>query len=197
MKSYFTTKKIALMAVFTALTTVVTVFLRIPMVSTNGYINFGDAIIFITGALMGPIPASTVGGIGSAIADLVGYPIWAPFTFIIKALEGFICGLICKVLVRENYNYLLNAFIGLFSMLIASLWMVIAYFFAGWILSGYGGAVESFVGNLIQGGVSVAVAMGLVYLTNLPYVAKRMGVTDTWNMQISKKKNKDDTNKDE
>ena len=55
-------------------------------------VNLGEAYIY-SSLLFGGLPAAIIGGIGSALADIVGgYPAWAPITFFIKGLEGFIVG---------------------------------------------------------------------------------------------------------
>ena len=49
------TVKLSLAAVFAALVTVSTLILQIPVPSTGGYINVGDAMIFTSALLFGPI----------------------------------------------------------------------------------------------------------------------------------------------
>lgn len=97
------TLKLAFIGIMCALTTVVTWVLPIPMPATEGYINFGDAVIFLTALFAGPVPAMVVGGIGSMLADVIGgYMHWAGFTLLIKGLEGLICGLIVKKLNKKR-----------------------------------------------------------------------------------------------
>lgn len=167
------TFKIALIGIFTALTFVVTITIRVPMIGTNGYVNIGDAIIYITAAVLGPIPALLAGGIGSCIADLIGYPIWAPFTLIIKGLEGFIVGILLKLLLKKGGSIWKNILGGLISMIVSAVFMIIMYFFAGWILSGLGGAIQSIVGNIFQGGISIVIAMVAIFVFQLPKIAER------------------------
>ncbi|MEM4246101.1 MAG: ECF transporter S component [Candidatus Bathyarchaeia archaeon] len=82
----------SLAAVFTAMVAALTLLIRIPVPATGGYINFGDTVIFVSALLFGPLVGGLSGGIGSAIADMIGYPVFAPFTFVIKGLEGFLIG---------------------------------------------------------------------------------------------------------
>ena len=86
--------RISLMAVFTALITVSTLVVRIPVPATGGYINIGDAMIFIVALSFGRAIGGIAGGLGSAIADMIGFPAFAPFTLIIKGFEGYIAGAI-------------------------------------------------------------------------------------------------------
>ncbi len=90
----FDTRSIAAMAIMGALTTVVTMF-ALPFAPTGGFFNLGDAIVMTTAIVFGPIIGGVAGGLGSALADLfLGYSAVAPFTVIIKGLEGFIIGTI-------------------------------------------------------------------------------------------------------
>jgi uncharacterized membrane protein len=82
-------------AAFIALVTASTLLIKIPVPVTQGYINLGDAAVIIAALLFGPRTGLIAGGIGLALADwLGGYAHWAPFTLIIKGLEGFLVGLI-------------------------------------------------------------------------------------------------------
>lgn len=86
-------KNIGIVAVFSALAFVATRFLQIPILQTGGYLNFGEAIIYIAAIFFGPTVGGLVGAIGPALADVTSpYAAFAPFTFIIKGLEGFIVG---------------------------------------------------------------------------------------------------------
>ncbi len=78
------TKNICLTAVFSALVCIVTIFIQIPI--PLGYFNIGNALILICCCLL-PSPYSTIAGsAGSAIADLITFPVWTIPTLIIKAL---------------------------------------------------------------------------------------------------------------
>lgn len=69
-----------------AMTTAATLLIVIPT-PTKGFINLGDSFVNIGAWLMGPAYGAAAAGIGSSLADLIaGYSIYAPATFIIKAL---------------------------------------------------------------------------------------------------------------
>ena len=86
-------KNIGIVAVFSALAFVATRFLQIPILQTGGYLNFGEAIIYIAAIFFGPTVGGLVGAIGPALADVTSpYAAFAPFTFMVKGLEGFIVG---------------------------------------------------------------------------------------------------------
>ena len=78
-----------------ALVTIVTMTISIP-IGMQGYLNFGDILIFASALLFGPQVALIAGGLGSALADLLsGYAVWIPITLLAKGLEGYIAGKIC------------------------------------------------------------------------------------------------------
>ncbi|MEG1791832.1 MAG: ECF transporter S component [Clostridia bacterium] len=150
------TLKISLLGILTALTTVATIIIVIPIPSTDGYVNFGDTIIFLTACLMGGVPAMLVGGIGSALADLIVAPHWAIFTLVIKSIEGLVAGLLMSA-----FKMLPSALSKLIALFIAALWMVLGYYFAGAIMYGWAGSLASVPMNLLQAGVSLVLGFAL------------------------------------
>ncbi len=88
---------ITVTAVFTALVFLSTYLFQIPIPATQGYFNLGDIMIFITSLTFGPTVGGFAGGIGSFLSDaLGGFGTFAPFTLIIKGLEGYVAGLISR-----------------------------------------------------------------------------------------------------
>ena len=87
---------IPLIAIMTAVTTVLTMFVKIPT-PTRGYLNLSDTMIFFSAYAFGPWVGGIVGGLGPALSDLIsGYPQWAIFTFVIDGLQAVIAGLIIR-----------------------------------------------------------------------------------------------------
>jgi uncharacterized membrane protein len=84
--------KITASAIFIALVFVTTTILRIPIPATGGNFNLGDSVIFAAALLYGPMVGGVAGGVGAAISDAIGFPIFAPGTLIIKFFEGLITG---------------------------------------------------------------------------------------------------------
>ncbi|NLB91052.1 MAG: ECF transporter S component, partial [Clostridiales bacterium] len=64
-------KKLTLGGALSALVLLFTYIFKIPVPATGGYVHLGDGIIFLAAALLGPY-AAFIGGIGSALADLMG-----------------------------------------------------------------------------------------------------------------------------
>jgi uncharacterized membrane protein len=97
-------KDISIAGLFIALTFIVTYFsgqfIKSPV--PGGYLNIGDAVIFIAAILFGPLIGFLAGSIGSALSDAAfGVYMFVPGTFVIKGLEGFIAGVVYRYLIRK------------------------------------------------------------------------------------------------
>ena len=78
---------LALASIFLAMITLVTMYGMVPIVW--GYLNLGDAMIMLSATILPISLAGLVGGIASALADLLGgYSQYALFTLVIKGLEA-------------------------------------------------------------------------------------------------------------
>ncbi len=142
--TYLTTT--AILATVVCVTTAY--LLHIPFGANGAYIHLGDTFIYLAAALLPKPYAMTVGALGSAMADLLTAPIWAPGTMIIKAAlvlpfpkaHG-------KMIQRKTY----------FSLLIAALITMASYAVYERILFGtWAGAVLSLVSSLVQSIASAA-----------------------------------------
>lgn len=149
-----TTFYVVLIALFSALVCVLTIFVQIPW--GKGYINFGDTLIFLAASLLGPVGGMIAGAIGSSLADLFsGFATYAPFTFVVKGGEGFLCGILYTYVFRKQRPMLRR----LFSMLIAGAWMIIGYFLTDLMLYGWEASLFNFVSGPIQAGASLVIAL--------------------------------------
>ncbi len=166
----FTTKKLVLSALMTAIVFIITFtpFLQIPSPMTQGYYNIGDAAIMIAAILLGRRVGFVAGGIGSALADIVtGYYIYAPATLIIKGIEGYIIGAI-----GSNKNGVPSRMRQAVAVTAGGLEMVLGYFLYQVTVMrainptlGMASIIADLPGNLIQGGLSAVLA--LIFLTVL------------------------------
>ena len=148
-------------ALLTALVAAVTRVVQIPMPATEGYINVGDAVIIAGALLFGGMTGGLAGGIGSALADLLGgYSHWAPFTLVIKGLEGLLIGLGARsfgVDLRRPMGLLVGGILAL----VGTGWMVSGYFLVEWHLYSLGPALASMPGNALQAAVSLVCGLPL------------------------------------
>ena len=154
--------QISLMAVMSALVAVGTLIVRIPN-PMGGYFNVGDVMIFVAALTFNPLIGGVAGGLGSAIADIIGFPVFALPTLVIKGLEGLLAGLITnkKKLYRD-----------VIAVAAAGTEMVIGYFLVELYLWGLGGALAEVPANIAQiaiGGL-VGIPIALVLRRRLPEI---------------------------
>jgi uncharacterized membrane protein len=84
-------------SLFTALVCIATMSFTVYVPSTRGYFNIGETMIYTAAILFGPFIGAFAGGVGSMLADvLLGYYYYAPATLVIKAIEGFVVGSLCR-----------------------------------------------------------------------------------------------------
>ena len=156
-------------AMFAALIFVATKLIQITT-PTGGFLHFGDCFILIAAWVLGPTYGFAAAGIGSALADLMGYAQYVPGTFFIKGMMAFTAALIVHAFVKKSGKLRLLGFI--VSGLAAELIMVGGYYLYEATLLGYGfaGALEGIPGNCLQG------AFGLVFGVVLVQVIAKTGV---------------------
>jgi uncharacterized membrane protein len=81
-------------ALMSAIIFVVTYVVRIPIpFASGGYLNIGDAPLYIAAYLLGGPAGAVAGAIGASMSDIAaGFVPYAVPTAIIKGLMGFTCG---------------------------------------------------------------------------------------------------------
>lgn len=141
-------KKLILAALFAALSCVATMSIRIPTPGTSGYIHPGDAIVILSGVILGPVWGFLAGGIGSALSDLIGgYFIYVPITFVIKGLVALASGLLYQKVGKNQKSRYIAVILGGVAdiLLVAGGYFVCEFFIYG------AGAAASIPANIIQG----------------------------------------------
>ena len=135
------TADIAVTAVMTALVIVFTSFIKVP-IGAGGYIHLGDLMILLSASIL-PLPFALLSScVGAALSDvIVGAPIWAPFSLIVKALI-----VLCFTAKKDKILCARN-FIGCGLSCIIT---VVGYFFSEVIIYGNWGAYVSMPWNLVQ-----------------------------------------------
>ena len=87
------TKRLALAGQLCGATLLLTL-LSIPLPSGYGYVNLGDAGVFLCACLLPGGLGALAAGLGAALADLIlGWAIYAPVTLVIKGLTALLAGL--------------------------------------------------------------------------------------------------------
>lgn len=142
-------KKIVMAALFAAFACVATMSIRIPTPGTGGYIHPGDAIVILSGVILGPVWGLLAAGIGSAMADLMGgYFIYVPITFAIKGAVAFAAGSIYRNMGKTSKSrYVAVALGGIADIILVAG----GYFVCECPLYGAAAAAASVPANIIQG----------------------------------------------
>ena len=160
------THKLVTYSLLIALVCVGTMFIKIHVPATNGYVNIGDAFIIISSLMFGPVAGMIAGGIGSAMADLLsGYAHFAVFTLIVKGIEGYIIG---WLFVKFGGTKLA----GMYSSLAGVAFMVLGYFMVETVMySSYKVALQSIAFNGVQ-----ALASFIIGYPVFSYISKNVRV---------------------
>lgn len=159
--------QIPLAAIMTALVAVGTLLIRIPN-PMGGYFNVGDVMIFVCALTFNPIIGGIAGGAGSAIADIIGFPVFAIPTLIIKGLEGLLASLITDK--KKVYRDVLAVIVGGSEMVIGYFLVELSPLFQ-WPLAGALAEVPGNIAQIVVGGV-VGIPIALVLRRRLPEILK-------------------------
>ena len=154
---------IALTYVFTAL-----VNIQLPLLGKGGLIHLGNVPLFICAILFGKKSGAIAGAIGMGLFDLLsGWVSWAPFTFVIVGLMGFVVGLIAEK--KKSFPWYIVA------MGLALLIKIVGYYFAEVILyKNFLVPFASIPGNIIQ--VVTAIIIVLIIIKPLELAIKKAGL---------------------
>lgn len=113
------TQQMILTGLMTAVITVCTMVIAIPVPFTNGYIHLGDSMIFVAVLILGWKYGAFAAGVGSALADMfLGYIHYVPWTFAIKGMMAIIMGLIIEKCLKNKRNVIIS------SIAMAMAWVV-------------------------------------------------------------------------
>jgi len=144
-------KKLTTTALMAAVIFVVTYLIRIPMpIASGGYINVGDAAVFVAASLLGGPGGMIAAAVGSSLADLTaGYVIYILPTAAVKGLMGLVCG---KIMERDGFVRFLVASV------IGGAIMVAGYAVCETALFNINQALAAAPFNIVQWGCGVTVA---------------------------------------
>lgn len=145
-------RRLAAAGVLSAAIFFMTAFIRIPIGA--GYLNLGDFGVFFAALMLPAGFAALSAGIGSALADLYGFPLYAPVTLVVKALAALVFALLWRKL-SGKLKYL--AFL-------AVLLIPLGYFFYELIIAGTFAWADLPL-NLLQSVVGAALAFTVERLT--------------------------------
>ena len=153
-----TTQKIVISSLFAALICVATMLIKIPS-PLKGYINLGDGIVLLAAWIL-PLPYGVIAaGLGSALADLFsGYVVYAPATFLIKALMAVVAYSFYKLFTKK----LKSTVSKIFSGILAEIVMILGYFLFEGILYGFVPSLVNIPANAVQAVAGIVIGVALI-----------------------------------
>lgn len=157
-------KQIAFAALFAALCCVGTAIVQIPA-PQGGFLNVGDVFVLLAGWCLGPLYGSVAAAVGSALADVVvGFPVYAPATFLIKGMDAFVAYTVWSFLKKAIRKEKFDALVRAVGAIAAECVMVVGYAVYDGLLAGFGAAVANTPFNILQGVVCAVGAVAIVIL---------------------------------
>ena len=125
------TKDLVETALLIALVYIATRFIniRLPIAASGGLVHLGNTMLFIAAIVFGPKKGAAAGAFGMGLFDLLSeWAMWAPFTFVVRGIMGYIAGI-----------------------LVSGVWMIAGYYATEGILYGnWVSPVMSIPGNITQ-----------------------------------------------
>jgi uncharacterized membrane protein len=158
--------QLALSAVMAALVFVATMIIRIPN-WMGGYFNFGDVLIFVSALTFDPLVGGFAGGVGSALADVVGFPVFAIPTLVIKGIEGLLAGLITNR--KSIYRDILAVIVAGVEMVLG--YFLVEYYALGWTFEMALSEIPLNIVQIVLGGV-VGIPITVFIRKRLPEILK-------------------------
>ena len=158
------TQRIVATSLMMGLIVVCTMFIKIPIPLTTGYVHLGDAMIFLSVIILGTRYAAISSAFGSTLGDLLsGFAMWAPWTFVIKGLMAIVAGIIFKSVMKGAKVPNSRATVTkatIIASIPAGILMVVGYFIAEGVM--YGSWVTPWIGvpwNIGQFLVGIIIAL--------------------------------------
>jgi uncharacterized membrane protein len=144
-------RKITRLALVASVVLVATMFLKVT--TPTGYVHLGDGVIYGAALAFGPSFAAVSGGLGSAMADVLGgYVNWAPWTLVIKAVAGWVIG-------KLGYNRGRGRQI--VAMVVGAAWTVAGYAAGTSVMFSPKAAMAESLGNMVQVGSGIVIGLFL------------------------------------
>jgi len=158
-KNKFTTRDMVVTALLTALVFVATFFIHIqlPIMASGGLVHLGNVMLFAIAIVFGKQKGAIAGAVGMALFDLSsGWAVWAPFTFIIRGVMGYMIGAIAWSKGREGNSLAIN----IFAIVLSAIWMIAGYYVSEVILYGnWITPMASIPGNITQLAIGAVVGV--------------------------------------
>ena len=165
------TQMLVINGLFIALTLVATMFIniRLPIMGNGGLIHLGNVPLFLAAFIFGKRTGAIAGAFGMGLFDLIsGWTAWAPFTFVIVGVMGYVSGTI-----SEKFTSVRPVVANTVAVIAALIIKIVGYYFAevilyhNWIVP-----LGSIPGNILQ-----VVVAGIIVV---PFAGKLKKIADKY-----------------
>lgn len=142
--------KICLTGLMAAIIAVFTSFIKMPTGINDGYLHFGDSMVYLAGCLLGPFGAISA-AIGGGLADvLAGAPVWAIPTAIIKACNAAPFIIATNLYIKKKGKFRIISWYTVPMVLVSGLITVFGYLLAEGLMYSFPTALTSVPFSIIQ-----------------------------------------------
>ncbi|HSQ88201.1 ECF transporter S component [Romboutsia sp.] len=166
-KSKMSTRDLVETALLIALVFIATRFIniRLPISSNGGLVHLGNTMLFISSIVFGKKKGAIAGAFGMGLFDLLSeWAIWAPFTFVVRGVMGYIIGSIAWSNGKKGNSIIAN----IVGIIISGVWMIFGYYVTEVVLYGnYITPIGSIPGNITQ------IVIGLIIGVPIAKVLKK------------------------
>ncbi|AOT71655.1 ECF transporter S component [Geosporobacter ferrireducens] len=153
------TKELVTSGLLISLVFIATKFIniRLPISINGGLIHLGNTMLFLAAIVFGKKKGAVAGAFGMGLFDIAsGWMAWAPFTFIIRGIMGYIIGSIAYAKGRDGRSFSWN----LVGIVISGVIMILGYYITEGVLYGnWVTPMTSIPGNIVQ--ILIGAAIGL------------------------------------
>ncbi|MCX7920431.1 MAG: ECF transporter S component [Clostridia bacterium] len=157
------TKDVVISGLLIALVFVATYFIKfqLPFSLKGGLVHTGNVALFVAAIVFGKKKGAIAGAFGMGLFDVVsGWMSWAPFTFVIRGVMGYMIGSIAHARGRNGNNIVWN----LVAIAISSVWMMFGYYMTEVILYGnWVAPLTSIPGNITQIVIGIIAGVPLAF----------------------------------
>ncbi len=153
--------EITLSAILIAIVFLTTKLINIQLGGSSGtLVHVGTAALWVAAFIFGKKQGAIAGGFGMGLFDLLSpYAIWAPFTFVIRVVMGYLAGKIAYDNGKKGESLVWN----IVAIVASGAWMVVGYYVAeGLIYGNWLAPVNSIPANLLELAFGCA-ALPIVY----------------------------------
>ncbi len=142
--------KICITGLMAAIIAVFTAFIKVPTGINDGYLHFGDSMVYLAGCLLGPLGALSA-AVGGGLADiLAGSAVWAIPTAIIKALNSVPFIIMTSLYKKKKGNYKIISWYTIPMVIVSGLITIFGYLLAEGLMYSFPSAWTSVPFSIIQ-----------------------------------------------